>query len=420
MGKNPIDYNSAYISINLLDELDLNIGGYSKPNIEFLFSLNTFVESFIASSSFYTSLDELNHLNLTAPALFPNGRPILNMLVKSGGLKFVNGIIDKTSKEIYKAESYGLTRKEAQQNFIIQHGKEINKKYLIKSDIESNISEIPLISFKNTDGFFTVSEIQTKPEELISNLVGVTNSSSIQTSLPIFLYKEQIKTLFKSPYSIETLDKLAEIHEENLSGLVKTLNFKHLPIPPFTNILLDQVMSVSEIPEKLTQLRNDFQVLRERFVELEKEIFEAENLKKQRDAYNGFIAFWGTFINKYSNPRSRIFYGIIDLAKNAETDQAINGYLGSGDVISALKDLNLGKLSGKFLLDIYEYIRNRKVINRFKGITNIWELFQSGKGIEEQLRHFERLFGVSYSNSEINRIHNIVKNKFIKTTIINS
>lgn len=99
MTEDNVGFNSAYVSLNLLDELDYVIGGYGKPKIEFLFSLNTFVESFIASSNFYTSLDELNHLNLTAPAIFPNGRPILNMLVKAGGLKFVNGVIDKPNRK---------------------------------------------------------------------------------------------------------------------------------------------------------------------------------------------------------------------------------------------------------------------------------------------------------------------------------
>src|ERR1035437_2753608 len=92
--KDTVNYNSAYISLNLLDELDYCLGGYGKPTAEFIFSLNTFVESFIACSEFYTSLDELNHLNLTAPAIFPNGRPILNMVVRETGLKFVSGVLE--------------------------------------------------------------------------------------------------------------------------------------------------------------------------------------------------------------------------------------------------------------------------------------------------------------------------------------
>lgn len=72
MIEDKIGYNSSYINLNLIDELDYCLGGYGKPNVEFLFSLNTFVKTFIASSELYTSLDKLNHLNLTTPILFPS------------------------------------------------------------------------------------------------------------------------------------------------------------------------------------------------------------------------------------------------------------------------------------------------------------------------------------------------------------
>ncbi|GGD14891.1 hypothetical protein GCM10011368_16040 [Hyunsoonleella pacifica] len=37
-----LEYNSTYISINLLDELDYVIGEYGKPNSIFIYSLNAF------------------------------------------------------------------------------------------------------------------------------------------------------------------------------------------------------------------------------------------------------------------------------------------------------------------------------------------------------------------------------------------
>lgn len=411
-----IGFNSAYVSMNLLDELDYCLGGYGKPNIEFLFSLNTFVESFIASSSFYTSLDELNHLNLTAPALFPNGRPILNMLVKAGGLKFVNGVVDKIGTEIYRSDADGLSRKEAQQEFIIEYGKEIGLKYFLRSDINKDISNISLINSRMEKDHFVVSELITTSNELVSNLQRVSRGSSIQTTLPIYLYEEQISSLFRTPLSIDSLEKLAKLHETNLENLIRTLNFQYLPVPPFTSILLDQVTSVSEIPQKLMQLRHDFQELRDKFVELEGEIFDSVNLKQQHEAFNRFQDFWFAFIKKYTDKRNRIFYGILDLSEGVNLDKGVDKYIEESNPLEALKDLNLGKLGGNILNKGYKMFRERKVINRYKGLTNIWELFQSGKGVEGQLRHFERLFGVQYRNDEINRVHQFVKKKLANLT----
>jgi len=416
MIEDKIGFNSAYISMNLLDELDYCLGGYGKPNIEFLFSLNTFVESFIASSSFYTSLDELNHLNLTAPALFPNGRPILNMLVKAGGLKFVNGVVDKIGTEIYRSDANGLSRKEAQQEFIIGYGKEIGLKYFLRSDINKEISNIPLITSTMEEDDFVVSEVITNSNELVSNLQRVSRGSSIQTTLPIYLYKEQITSLFRTPLSIDSLEKLAKLHEANLADLVKTLNFQYLPVPPFTSILLDQVTSVSEIPQKLMQLRNDFQELRNKFVELEAEIFDAVNLKQQQEAFNRFEDFWSAFIKKYTDRRNRIWYGILDLSEGVNIDKGVDKYVDESNPFDAFKDLNLGKLGGNILTKGYKIFQERKVINRYKGLTNLWELFQSGKGIEGQLRHFERLFGIQYSNAEISNVHRFVKKRLSNLT----
>lgn len=411
MTESNVNYNSAYISLNLLDELDYCLGGYGKPNIEFLFSLNTFVETFIASSSFYTSLDELNHLNLTAPALFPNGRPILQMLAKAGGLKFVNGVIEKTGREIYRKDVEKFSKKEAQQEFILEKGSDLNKRYFLKSKIDTKIDEIPLITSKLIGSEYVVSEVLTKSSELVSNLLEVSKISSIQTSLPIYLYEEQLSTLVAQPYSIKSLERLAKLHEENLESLLQDLNFRYLPIPPFTNILLGQVSSISQIPEKLTQLRLDFQELRNKFVELEDNIHGTKSLKEQGDAHRKFQDFWVTFISTYSDRRNRILYGMLGLTPGVDIDKAADKMFDENNFMDAFKDLNLGKLGGNILSKSFSEIKERRIINRYKGLTNIWELFQKGKGIEEQIRHFERLFDVQINNVEINRVNQFINTK---------
>jgi hypothetical protein len=411
-----VGYNSAYISLNLLDELDFYFGGYGKPNVEFIFSVNTFVETFIGSSEFYTSLDELNHLNITAPALFPNGRPILNLVVREGGLKFVNGIVDNPGQVIYEGDALTRTKKEAQQDFIIEYGKKIHDRYFIKSDITNIVEKIPLITSKFVDDVFIVSEVLSSSLELVSNLINVANTSSIQTTLPIYLYDKQVAKLSRTPYSIESLDRLAKIYDANLNELKSALGYRYLPIPPFTNILLSQVNSISEIPQKLTQLRADFQELRDSFVELEHSINEASSVKEQMSVYKKFSDFWATFNKKYVEKNNRIFWGHLDLANGGDVDKSIDSAIDGNDPINALKDINAGKIAGNLLRKAYEWNKDRRVINRFKGLTNIWELFQNGKNIVQQLSHFERLFSVKFSNSEISKVHEFVQNKLTNIT----
>lgn len=417
MIEDPVSFNSAYISLNLLDELDFYLGGYSKPNIEFLFTLNTFVESFIASSEFYTSLDELNHLSLTAQALFPSGRPILNLVVREGGLKFVNGVIDKLGREIYRADASSRSRKEAQQDFVIEHGKKIQEKYLITSDIDNVIEKIPLITSKFENDDFVVSEVMSTSTELVSNLLNVSRSSSIQTTLPIYLYERQISSLNKTPYSIQALEMLAKLHEINFDELKKSLNYQYLPIPPFTNILLSQVNSISDIPQKLSQLRADFQDLRTKFVELEMEINDSDkSMKQQLSAFKKFKEFWVTFNRKYVDKKTRILYGTIDTFSGGDVDKAFDSLADGANFVESFKDLNIGKIAGNIFSKGYNWVSDKRIINRFKGLTNIWELFLDSKGIDQQITHVERLFSIRFANQEINRVHSFIKNKITNIT----
>lgn len=408
-----IEYNSTYISMNLIDELDYFLGGYGKPNVEFIFSLNTFVESFIACSGFYTSLNELNHINLTSPAIFPNGRPMLKMIVRETGLRFVNGVIDKPARSIYTDFNISSTRKEAQQKFISSLDKNELDHYFIQSNIAVSRDNIPLLTSKFENGEFSVFELLGTSQELVSNLLSVSRHNNIQTTLPIYLFNQQINELTKTPYSITALDTVAKLYDEKIDGLKKSLGYRYLPIPPFTNILLSQLRSVSEIPDKLVQLRADYQELRSQFVQLEVNIHEADNMKTQSDAYDKFLEFWTVFNKKYVGKNSRIFYGALDLGAGGDFDQAANRFIEKGNVSDGLSDLNWGKIAGNVAKSAYNWYGDKKVIKRFKGLTNIWELFDNSTGISQQLQHFERLFGVKYSIGEVNAVHDFIKTQFM-------
>ena len=405
-----VGYNSAYISLNLLDELDYCIGGYGKPTVEFIFSLNTFVESFIGCSEFYTSLDELNHLNLTSAALFPNGRPILSVLAKAAGLKFVNGVVNNPGQVIYQQKREGGTRKELEQEFISSQGKTLKDRYLLQNDVDRSVEKIPLLKSVFSGGQLTISEALSTSFELVSNLIKVSCTSSIQTTLPITLFDKQINELAKIPYSIDALNKLAALHDIKVERLRNALAYRLMPIPPFTNILLAQVHSIFDVPAKLVQLRADFQELRDKFIELEKRILEAPTLKEQFDAQRSFDDFWLAFHRKYLGEHNRLFYTHLDVLTDADLDKSVNDVITGDGISEGLKDLNYGRMAGKILTKAISWNRDRKIINRFKGLTNIWELFETSKGLHKQLPHFERVFKVKFEASQLQKVHDYVKN----------
>lgn len=407
-----VNYNSAYISLSLLDDLDYCLGGYGKPTPEFIFSLNTFIESFIGCSEFYTSLDELNHLSLTAAAIFPSGRPILNMLVRETGLKFVSGVLEAPSRVIFKIDREGKSKKEAEQEFISQYGRNLKTDYFSQSDVSKTVHTLPLVTGAfNEEKQFVVSEVQTTTHALISNLISVSNTSSIQTTLPIGLFGQQVNEIRKVPYSIEALQKLAALHQIQLDELLQNLGYSYLPIPPFTNILLSQLNNISEIPAKLTQLRADFQELRERFIALERQIYDSPAIKQQIEARRAFNDFWATFIKKYDIKNHRLMHNHLDIFQDADLDKSANNLIKTSNLKDGLSEINYAKILGKAVTKSIDWFKDRRVINRFKGLTNIWELFQDSTNITQQLKHFERLFGVTFSNAELNRVHQFINQK---------
>jgi hypothetical protein len=62
------EYLTAAITvINLLDELDWVIGGYGNPTPQFLYSLNTFTETYVLTDELFVSFHDAMHLNLSSP-----------------------------------------------------------------------------------------------------------------------------------------------------------------------------------------------------------------------------------------------------------------------------------------------------------------------------------------------------------------
>lgn len=62
------------------------------------------------------------------------------------------------------------------------------------------------------------------------------------------------------------------------------------------------------------------------------------------------------------------------------------------------------KLGAKGIGKIMEYFKDRKALNRYKGITNLWDLFQKSPTLENQVKDLERFFGIKVDINALSSI----------------
>lgn len=143
-----IEHNSCMISSNLLDELDYVIGGYGKPTIEFIFNFNAFIEAYILSSNFIIPHHEAEHIRITQKVLFPDGRPIFELIVKSKCLTSISGLGNRITQCVFveKVESNNNeAAMTAIETFCLRDADRIKKTFVL-SDFSNKIEGVKTYS----------------------------------------------------------------------------------------------------------------------------------------------------------------------------------------------------------------------------------------------------------------------------------
>ena len=411
-----IQYNSAYYNFDLLQRLDYVIGGYGKATQEFIFDFNNFVESFILNENFLLSNQEWNHHFLTAKAIFSKGRPITELVIThKNGMQIMGFPFYVNMGKVLYAEdvSSSIDRKGESKLYVDfqEKNKEyLNKKYFKPTKFEMFDKEYPVLmsdystSQKPDTKRFIVIETTTTPTILLSGIYKALPHSNFQTTIPLNGFKAQLeinKGLGISKTSIETLKKL---HDVKIEELVNFSGYRKIPIPPLVPILLSQCRTIDDIPEKLLQLRNDYQELRQSFLNYEKNIADAENLKEQFSINKKYADFWEAFSRKNKISTNRLMFHFWDLGKESKVLDSIENVVDSGSIDDFIGDLSFTKLGAKGVGKIFEYFKDKKALNRYKGITNLWELFQKSPTLENQIKDLERIFGIKVDLKELNRI----------------
>ncbi|KAF2342272.1 hypothetical protein [Flavobacterium tistrianum] len=411
-----LKHNSAYYNFELLRELDYVIGGYGKASQEFIFNFNNFVESFILNEYFLLSNQEWDHHFLTSKVTFTKGRPITNLVLTHKNGMQIRGFpfFINMGKVLYAEDvPINIDRKDESKLYVDFQDK--NKDYLIGKYFQPKKFEdfevkYPVLmahyseSQKKDTKRFVVIECSTTPKDLLSSLYKSLPDNNFQTTIPLTGFKAELEINKGLGISKSTIETLKKLHDINIEELVKFSGYRKIPIPPLVPILLSQCKTIDDIPDKLLQLRIDFQELRNSFFNYEQKISESKNLKEQFAIYKEYSSFWEAFSRKNKISTNRLMFHFWDLGKESNIIDSVEKVVDTGSFDDFVGDLSFTKMGAKGVGIVMDYFKDRKALNRFKGVTNLWDLFQKSPTLENQVKDFERIFGIKVDINALNRI----------------
>lgn len=408
-----IQFNSTYISSNLIDELDYIIGEYEKPNVTFIYSLNAFIEAFVLNSNFYLTDKEFKHINLLSKSIFPSGRPILELLLKNKKVSIISGIgnnIGQVTGIIKTDFSNPISYQEKIDKFISEglDTEVAREKYLKISSLNNENINLKYLSIGKVEGGLIALESSDTPEQFYNSFLVATSNSNLQAALPFYSYDFQITNLKSKGVSKEILGRISSAFNNKQEELYNYFGLSNQKIPPLVNILLSQCKSISDIPHKLLQLDKDFTELRNSTITYETRLNQSKTIKEQLEAIDEYNKFWEVFNKKY-NSSSRLLFNFWEVSDNIEMEKALDKAIDDNDINNILEDLNLGKLIGKSSKKIIDYFKEKKILKRFRGVTDIWNLYNSSPNIKDNIKNFEKVFDVKVDTNDLKSIQQKLK-----------
>ena len=406
-----IEHNTCILSSNLLDELDFVIGGYGQPTVEFIFNFNAFVEAYILSSNFIITQRELEHINITRKVLFPNGRPIFDLIVKSKNVSAVSGFGDNIMQCVYvdKVEkSDNKTAMKAIETFCERDHEKIKKNFVL-SDFSTQIESVKTYSVGFTGkkeefggiNQVLIGETTNRPFEIVKSFFNTITNYNVQAALPIFTYQQQFQELGKKAISKEIYRTICDIQGQNIEDAENYLGSEMQIVPPLVSIVLSKARNREDIPKVLLEIREDFTDFRYCCENFEKTLNEAKTIKEQIEAIKSYKSFWSALVKKYSDKTSRIMFRFLDVAKDSDYENALNNVIDSQSTDELFKDLNIGKVVGKAGFLAWDKIKEKRILNKFKGVVNLWSLLESSPTIDKQINDINRVFNTTLDRKRI-------------------
>jgi hypothetical protein len=407
-----VEHNSCIISSNLLDELDYVIGGYGKPTIEFIFNFNAFIEAYILSSNFILPHHEEQHIRITQKVLFPNGRPIFDLIAESQCLTSISGLGNRITQCVYvdKVENNNNEAAiRAVEAFCVRNIDRIKKNFIL-SDFSNKIEGVKTYSIgfagKEQPEFGSKSQVMigettNQPLEIVKTFFNTITNFNVQAALPVFTYEQQFQELGKKAISKEIYKTICDIQGQNIEDTENYLGTELQTIPPLVSILMSKAKNIQDIPKALKDIRDDFTEFRECCERFEKRLNDAETIKEQTEAIKDYKQFWATLVKKYSDKTSRIMFRFLDIAKDSDYENALDNLIDCQSADEVFKDLNMGKVVGKAGILAWDKFKDKRILNKFKGVVNLWSLLESSPTIERQINDIERVFKTTLDRNRI-------------------
>lgn len=345
--------------------------------------------------------------------MFPSGRPILELLSKTKSLSIIGGIGNNIGKvvSIAKFDSNNPTTYQERIQDFISNGIETTharKEYLVIPEIDTEIEKLLYLNLGKVEGGFVATVHENSPQAFYKQLCNATHESNVQATLPFYSYQFQIAETKLRGIAKEVIANLSNAFEEKRKHVDQYFGSTHQNLPPLVTILLTQCRDISDLPEKMLQLREDFTKLRDCIFTYEKRINEAVNIKDQIEAIDELNEFWTVFHKKYSENK-RLLYQFWEVANESDYEKSIDNSVDSSDTSKMLEDLNAGKVIGKGAGKLFSWYKDKRIINRFRGVTDIWSLFENAPSLKKQVDEYERLFKVKLDKSEVGRLQDKVK-----------
>ena len=406
-----IENNTCIISSNLLDELDYVIGGYGQPTVEFIFNFNAFVEAYILSSNFIFTHREIEHINITRSVLFPNGRPIFDLIAKSKNVSIFSGFGDNIMQCVYvdKVEkSDNETALKAIETFRQRDSERIKKNFIL-SDFTKPIETVKTYSVGFTgkkEAFgginqVLIGETTNRPFEIVKSFFNTITNFNVQAALPVFTYQQQIQELGKKAISKEIYKTICDIQGQNIEDAENYLGAELQTVPPLVSIVLSKAKNRENIPIVLNGIREDFTDFRKCCEDFEKTLNEAKTIKEQIEAIKEYKNFWATLVKKYTDKTSRIMFRFIDIAKESDFENALDNVIDSQSADELFNDLNMGKVAVKAGILAWGKFKEKRILNKFKGVVNLWSLLEESPTIDKQIKDIERVFNANIDRNRI-------------------
>lgn len=255
-----IESNTCIISSSLLDELDYIIGGYGQPTVESIFNLNAFIEAYILSSNFIITQQEFDHIRITSKLLFPNGRPIFNLIAKSEKLFSAGGFGNPLMQCVF-VEKVNTRDNESVENAInrfTERDAQRIKNAFVVSDLLRPVENIKTFTLGFQETSIIIGETTNRPFEIVKSFYDSVTNYNIQSALPFFTYKQQFNELRKKSISKDIFKTICDIQGQEIADAEEYLGGEIQALPPLVNIVLGKAKNREDITVVMLEIRNDF------------------------------------------------------------------------------------------------------------------------------------------------------------------